>query len=52
MIKSIFLLLCADARILFFSPFFQGDYDKAGLYYMASVKEINKPREFVLPYYG
>ncbi|KAJ8641267.1 hypothetical protein MRB53_017961 [Persea americana] len=30
----------------------KGDYEKAGLYYMASVKEINKPRDFVLPYYG
>ncbi|KAF8401080.1 hypothetical protein HHK36_014383 [Tetracentron sinense] len=30
----------------------KGDYEKAGLYYMASVKESNKPREFVLPYYG
>ncbi|KAG5559135.1 hypothetical protein RHGRI_008902 [Rhododendron griersonianum] len=30
----------------------QGDYEKAGLYYMASVKESNKPQEFVLPYYG
>lgn len=30
----------------------QGDYEKAGLYYMASVKEINKPHEFVFPYYG
>ncbi|XP_042498406.1 protein CTR9 homolog [Macadamia integrifolia] len=30
----------------------KGDYEKAGLYYMASVKEINKPHEFVLPYYG
>lgn len=31
---------------------FQGDYDKAGVYYMASVKEISKPLEFVFPYYG
>lgn len=30
----------------------KGDYEKAGLYYMQSVKESNKPREFVLPYYG
>ncbi|KAJ7955971.1 Protein CTR9-like protein [Quillaja saponaria] len=30
----------------------KGDYEKAGLYYMASVKEINKPQEFVFPYYG
>ncbi|GAU27975.1 hypothetical protein TSUD_373700 [Trifolium subterraneum] len=30
----------------------QGDYDKAGVYYMASVKEISKPHEFVFPYYG
>ncbi|XP_019173457.1 PREDICTED: protein CTR9 homolog [Ipomoea nil] len=30
----------------------KGDYEKAGMYYMASVKEINKPQEFVLPYYG
>ncbi|KAF3439669.1 hypothetical protein FNV43_RR17947 [Rhamnella rubrinervis] len=30
----------------------KGDYEKAGLYYMASVKEINKPHEFVFPYYG
>lgn len=30
----------------------QGDYEKAGMYYMASVKESNKPHEFILPYYG
>ncbi|KAM1173948.1 hypothetical protein TB2_026133 [Malus domestica] len=30
----------------------KGDYDKAGVYYMASVKEISKPHEFVFPYYG
>ncbi|XP_024017185.1 protein CTR9 homolog [Morus notabilis] len=30
----------------------KGDYEKAGLYYMASVKEVNKPNEFVFPYYG
>ncbi|XP_010261923.1 PREDICTED: protein CTR9 homolog [Nelumbo nucifera] len=30
----------------------KGDYEKAGMYYMASVKEINKPHEFVLPFYG
>lgn len=30
----------------------QGDYDKAGVYYMASVKEISKPQEFIFPYYG
>ncbi|KAL9314628.1 hypothetical protein ACSQ67_020080 [Phaseolus vulgaris] len=30
----------------------KGDYDKAGVYYMASVKEVNKPHEFVFPYYG
>ncbi|RVX05414.1 Protein CTR9-like [Vitis vinifera] len=30
----------------------KGDYEKAGLYYMASVKESNKPHDFVLPYYG
>ncbi|KAI3814451.1 hypothetical protein L1987_14091 [Smallanthus sonchifolius] len=30
----------------------KGDYEKAGLYYMASVKEINKPQEFILPFYG
>ncbi|KAK1365184.1 TPR-containing nuclear phosphoprotein that regulates K(+) uptake [Heracleum sosnowskyi] len=30
----------------------KGDFEKAGLYYMASVKEIEKPKEFVLPYYG
>ncbi|XP_015889352.2 protein CTR9 homolog [Ziziphus jujuba] len=30
----------------------KGDYEKAGLYYMASVKEISKPNEFVFPYYG
>lgn len=41
-----FLLLMA----FFFS--LQGDYEKAGMYYMASVKENNKPLEFVLPYYG
>ncbi|MCH86916.1 RNA polymerase-associated protein CTR9, partial [Trifolium medium] len=31
---------------------YRGDYDKAGVYYMASVKEISKPHEFVFPYYG
>lgn len=30
----------------------KGDYDKAGRYYMASVKEVIKPQEFVLPYFG
>jgi len=40
----------ADGTDFFFSP--QGDYDKAGVYYMASVKEVNKPHEFVFPYYG
>ncbi|EPS64759.1 hypothetical protein M569_10012, partial [Genlisea aurea] len=30
----------------------KGDYEKAGMYYMASVKESNTPHEFVLPYYG
>ncbi|KAH7572071.1 hypothetical protein ACOSP7_015084 [Xanthoceras sorbifolium] len=30
----------------------KGDYEKSGLYYMASVKEINKPHEFLFPYYG
>ncbi|KAI4335229.1 hypothetical protein L6164_013895 [Bauhinia variegata] len=30
----------------------KGDYDKAGVYYMASVKEVNKPHEFVFPYFG
>lgn len=30
----------------------KGDHEKAGMYYMASVKESNKPQEFVLPYYG
>ncbi|KAK4479038.1 hypothetical protein RD792_014549 [Penstemon davidsonii] len=30
----------------------KGDYEKAGMYYMASVKESSNPREFVLPYYG
>ncbi|CAK9141000.1 unnamed protein product [Ilex paraguariensis] len=30
----------------------KGDYEKAVRYYMASVKESNKPQEFVLPYYG
>ncbi|KAG8376213.1 hypothetical protein BUALT_Bualt09G0039700 [Buddleja alternifolia] len=29
----------------------KGDYEKAGMYYMASVKESNNPHEFVLPYY-
>ncbi|XP_073008997.1 protein CTR9 homolog [Typha latifolia] len=29
------------------------DYEKAGRYYMASVKEIiSKPQDFILPYYG
>ncbi|KAL7133247.1 hypothetical protein ABFS83_12G127900 [Erythranthe nasuta] len=30
----------------------KGDYEKAGMYYMASVKESNNADEFVLPYYG
>ncbi|KAK9099493.1 hypothetical protein Syun_026538 [Stephania yunnanensis] len=30
----------------------KGDYEKAGMYYMASVKECNKPHDFVLPYFG
>ncbi|OVA06840.1 Tetratricopeptide TPR-1 [Macleaya cordata] len=30
----------------------KGDYEKAGRYYMASVKESNRPHDFVLPYYG
>ncbi|ONK66402.1 uncharacterized protein A4U43_C06F7470 [Asparagus officinalis] len=30
----------------------QGDFEKAGRYYMASVKEINRPQDFVLPFYG
>ncbi|XP_068663134.1 protein CTR9 homolog [Aristolochia californica] len=30
----------------------KGDYEKAGMYYMASIKETNKPHDFVLPYYG
>lgn len=30
----------------------KGDFEKAGCYYMASVKEINRPQDFVLPYYG
>ncbi|KAG0450348.1 hypothetical protein HPP92_026930, partial [Vanilla planifolia] len=28
-----------------------GDFEKAGWYYMASIKEINKPQEFALPFY-
>ncbi|XP_020084440.1 protein CTR9 homolog isoform X2 [Ananas comosus] len=28
------------------------DFEKAGRYYMASVNEISKPQDFVLPYYG
>ncbi|KAJ0970982.1 hypothetical protein J5N97_018941 [Dioscorea zingiberensis] len=30
----------------------KGDFEKAARYYMASVKEINRPQDFVLPYYG
>ncbi|XP_050216699.1 protein CTR9 homolog [Mercurialis annua] len=30
----------------------KGDYETASGYYWASVKEINKPSEFVFPYYG
>ncbi|GAV72784.1 TPR_1 domain-containing protein/TPR_11 domain-containing protein/TPR_12 domain-containing protein [Cephalotus follicularis] len=30
----------------------KGDYEKAGMYYVQSVKEITKPHEFVFPYYG
>lgn len=56
--KEIFLLSLrhslskshSTSDVLF--PGFQGDYEKAGLYYMASVKEVNKPHEFVFPYYG
>ncbi|KAL5995315.1 Protein CTR9 [Asimina triloba] len=29
-----------------------GDFEKAVRYYMASVKESNRPHDFVLPYYG
>ncbi|KAG0447046.1 hypothetical protein HPP92_028551, partial [Vanilla planifolia] len=29
-----------------------GDFEKAGWYYMPSIKEINKPQEFALPFYG
>ncbi|KAK4396857.1 protein CTR9 [Sesamum angolense] len=29
-----------------------GDYGKAGMYYMASIKESKNPHEFVLPCYG
>ena len=30
----------------------QGDIETAGRYYLASVKEISKPQDFVLPYIG
>jgi hypothetical protein len=30
----------------------QGDIETAGRYYMASVNEISKPQDFVLPYIG
>lgn len=30
----------------------KGDYEKAGRYYMASVKESSRPHDFVLPYFG
>jgi len=30
----------------------KGDYETTGRYYMASVKESQKPQDFVLPYYG
>ncbi|XP_065849180.1 protein CTR9 homolog [Euphorbia lathyris] len=30
----------------------KGDYETASRYYWASLKEINKPSEFVFPYYG
>ncbi|KAL5714525.1 Protein CTR9 [Ranunculus cassubicifolius] len=30
----------------------KGDYEKAGRYYMASVKESSRPDDFVLPFYG
>lgn len=30
----------------------KGDYETASRYYWASVKEVNKPSEFVFPYYG
>lgn len=30
----------------------KGDIETAGRYYMASVKEINKPQDFVLPFVG
>lgn len=38
--------------IFIFICLIQGDYEKAGMYYMASVKESNNAHEFVLPYYG
>ncbi|ERN07581.1 hypothetical protein AMTR_s00157p00036730 [Amborella trichopoda] len=28
------------------------DYEKAGCYYMASIKESNRPQDLVLPFYG
>ncbi|XP_077240968.1 binding protein [Tasmannia lanceolata] len=30
----------------------KGDYEKAGVYYRASVKDSNRPQDFVLPYFG
>ncbi|KAF3326627.1 RNA polymerase-associated protein CTR9 [Carex littledalei] len=30
----------------------KGDYDKAGRYYIAAAKEIKRPKDFVLPFYG
>ncbi|GLJ29462.1 hypothetical protein SUGI_0580760 [Cryptomeria japonica] len=30
----------------------KGDYETAGRYYMASVKESQRPQDFVLPYFG
>ncbi|ONK66626.1 uncharacterized protein A4U43_C06F10310 [Asparagus officinalis] len=39
-------------KITFIVQFGKGDFEKASRYYMASVKEINRPQDFVLPFYG
>lgn len=46
------VLLSIDSDLSIYIVCIQGDYEKAGMYYMASVKESNSAHEFVLPYYG
>lgn len=46
------IFLSSDSDLSIYIVCIQGDYEKAGMYYMASVKESNNAHEFVLPYYG